>query len=611
MGQLGMLRKSWIALRLSKLRLAPMRRRLGRSLALPAAALVLCLSGCIPGPFLRPDDSTSCSCHSTEPAESNSDSSSDSKEQPPEKNGKPTPRTLGQALGAYWHCLGTHGEALNENKEPAESSKENNSADGKTKNQEKKDTDNADQKESKSDPESAGQEKKDTDNGAQKKENKEESPTSDAKENNGKEDEKKNGKEEVKESWFSGHAQATMVSQYHGAFPSPYIGPHSLLPVERTATSLTATLFLDARLWDTDGWSGELVFNPELAGGQGLSGVQGIAGFPNGEITRVGEPPPTPYFARLFLRQTFGFGGEQEKVEDGPNQIAGSRDVNRFTLSVGKFAATDFADDNRYSHDPRTQFLPWSIMYNGAWDYPANVRGYTYGIGLDFNTKYWALRYGIVAEPLFANAAPLDPKFIKANGQFLEWEQRYGLDDRPGKLRLLAYLNRAHMGDYLESLQQMPVNPDVTQTAAYRYKYGFGLSWEQEVTQQLGVFARLGWNDGHTETWAFTAIDRLAEIGMLLKGKCWCRPDDVLGLAGCINGISGDHRNYLGAGGLDYIIGDGQLRYGPEEIFDVFYSVSITKGIFASFDFQEVNHPAYNRDRGPVAIYTLRVHIEI
>jgi len=136
----------------------------------------------------------------------------------------------------------------------------------------------------------------------------------------------------VKESWFSGHAQATMVSQYHGAFPSPYIGPHSLLPVERTATSLTATLFLDARLWDTDGWSGELVFNPELAGGQGLSGVQGIAGFPNGEITRVGEPPPTPYFARLFLRQTFGFGGEQEKVEDGPNQIAGSRDINRFTL---------------------------------------------------------------------------------------------------------------------------------------------------------------------------------------------------------------------------------------------------------------------------------------
>ena len=157
----------------------------------------------------------------------------------------------------------------------------------------------------------------------------------------------------------------------------------------------------------------------------------------------------------------------------------------------------------------------------------------------------------------------------------------------------------------------VPVDPDVTQTAAYRYKYGFGLSWEQEVTKQLGVFARLGGNEGHTETWAFTTIERLAEIGLLLKGKCWCRPNDLLGIAGCINGISGDHRNYLAAGGLDYIIGDGQLRYGPEEIFDVFYAVAITKGIFASFDFQEVNHPAYNRDRGPVSIFALRVHIEM
>jgi high affinity Mn2+ porin len=380
--------------------------------------------------------------------------------------------------------------------------------------------------------------------------------------------------------------------------------------VERAATSVTGTLFLDARLWESDSWSGELVFNPELAGGQGLSGVEGIAGFPNGEITRVGEVEPTPYFARLFLRQTWGFGGEQEKVEDEANQIAGTRDVNRVTLSVGKFSATDLVDDNRYSHDPRTQFLPWSIMYNGAWDYPANVRGYTYGIGMDYNTKYWAVRYGIFAEPLFANAAPLDPKFLKANGQVLEWEGRYNLDEHPGKLRLLAYLNRAHMGDYREALEQMPINPDVTLTAAYRFKYGFGLSWEQELTKNLGLFARLGWDDGHTETWAFTAIDRLAEIGVLLKGTRWCRPNDAIGLAGCINGLSGDHRNYLGAGGLDYIIGDGQLRYGPEEILDFFYSVGIVKGINVTFDFQEVNHPAYNRDRGPVSIYTLRVHTE-
>jgi high affinity Mn2+ porin len=353
------------------------------------------------------------------------------------------------------------------------------------------------------------------------------------------------------------------------------------------------------------------VFNPEMSSGPGLSDSQGIAGFPNGEITRVGIISPTPYFARLFLRQMFGFGGEEEKVEDEANQIAGKRDIDRITLSVGKFSATDFADDNVYSHDPRTQFLPWSIMYNGAWDYPANVRGYTYGLAIDFNQKYWALRYGIFAEPTFANGAPLDPKFIKANGQVLEWLIRYGLETRPGNLRLLAYANHAHMGDYREAMEQMPVDPDVTLTRAYRWKYGFGLSWDQEITKDLGIFGRLGWNDGHTESWAFTAIDRVGEIGLLLKGKRWCRPNDAIGLAFDANGIAKDHRDYLAAGGLDFIIGDGRLRYGPEEIFEFFYNYQVIKGIFVSFDFQEVNHPAYNRDRGPVSIYTLRVHLEI
>jgi len=431
------------------------------------------------------------------------------------------------------------------------------------------------------------------------------------KDGNNSAEEKKNGKEEeAKESWISVHAQATMVTQTHDAFFSPYVGPLSLFPVEKTAISVTSTIFLDGRLWETDDWSGELVFNPELAGGVGLSQSQGIAGFPNGEITRVGILNPTPYFARLYLRQTWGFGGEQETVGDEANQIAGKRDIDRITLSVGKFSITDFVDDNRYSHDPRTQFLPWSLIYNGAWDYPANVRGYTYGIALDFNQKYWALRYAIVAEPTFANGAQLDPKFLKANGQVLEWAGRYRINDHPGEVRLLAYGNHAHMGDYFEALQQMPVDPNVTLTRAYRWKYGFGLSWDQEITKELGIFARLGWDDGHTESWAFTAIDRLAEIGMLLKGKYWCRPNDVIGLAGSIEGISGNHRNYLGAGGLDFIIGDGKINYGPEEIFEFFYNYQLIKGLFVAFDFQEVNHPAYNRDRGPVSLYTLRVHME-
>jgi high affinity Mn2+ porin len=360
-----------------------------------------------------------------------------------------------------------------------------------------------------------------------------------------------------------------MVTQVHDNFPSPYIGLNSLLPNEHSATSLTSTLFLDFRLWEWENYSTELVFNPEISGGRGFSGVLGIAGFPNEEISRVGVPDPTPYIARLYLRQTWGLGGEREKVEDTANQIGGVRDICRVTLSVGKLPPTDVVDDNRYSHDPRTSFLNWALVYNGAWDYPANVRGYNYGIALDINTVYWALRYGIFPEPATANGAPLDPHFAKANGQILEVEERWWLVDRPGKLREWVFLNHAHMGDYLEALQEMPVNPDVTLTRAYRFKYGFGASFEQEITRDLGVFARLGWNDGDTETWAFTAIDRTLAGGLVLNGTKWCRPHDQVGLAGILNGLAADHRAYLAAGGLDFIIGDGRLRYAPSRSWSV------------------------------------------
>jgi high affinity Mn2+ porin len=407
--------------------------------------------------------------------------------------------------------------------------------------------------------------------------------------------------------WYSAHAQGTVVDSVHDVFHAPYTGPNSLLRSEPHATSETTTFFFAARL--CEGF--EFVFNPEVAGGRGFSGSDGIAGFPNGEITRVGVVEPTPYFARLFFRQTIGFGGEKETVEDGVNQIAGTRDVNRLTIAAGRFSMTDVADDNRFSHDPRTQFLAWSIMYNGAWDYPANVRGYTDAIAIDFNQKYWALHYGIGAVAAVANGAALDPRFLDANGQVLEWLGRYKLfGDRPGNLRLLAYLNRAHMGDYAEALALMPVNPQVTLTRAYRYKYGFGLSWDQELTKNVGVFGRLGWNDGHTEAWMFTPIDRLAELGLWIRGRPWCRPHDQFGLAYCINGLARDHREYLAAGGLDFNIGDGKLNYGQEMILESVYNLGVTKNILFSLDFQEVWNPAYNRDRGPVTIFQGRFHIE-
>src|SRR5262245_12820747 len=320
--------------------------------------------------------------------------------------------------------------------------------------------------------------------------------------------------EKEKEEWYSVHGQATVVSQGNWKFLSPYVGTNSLLPILNYRTTETSTLYLDTRLWQ----GAEAIFNPEVSGGRGLSNTLGLAGFPNGEATRVGVPEPTPYVARLLLRQTFSLDGDLEKVETGPNVLAGYRDIDRVTLTVGKMSATDLFDDNRYSHDPRTQFLNWSLMYDGAWDYPANARGYTYGFVADFNTRYLALRYGAFAEPAVANGNEFDPHILKANGHIAETEWRYELGGHPGKVRLWSFLNHAHMGKYREALEEMPVNPDITLTRAYRIKYGFGLNVEQELTKDLGLFARVGWNNGQSESWAFTEIDETVAVGLLLKG---------------------------------------------------------------------------------------------
>jgi high affinity Mn2+ porin len=501
---------------------------------------------------------------------------------------RPASRTLPEALCAYLNCL-RYGTPPQENPSNGEDKENKNGKDNSGEKGEKSSQPNGGKDDKKEEPgtkKESEQGKKDGENGMEKDQDKE--------------------KKEPEWAWYSAHGQTTIVTQTHDVFPALYTGTNSLRPVEGSPTSLTSTLFLAARLWE----SGELLINPEIAGGLGFSNTTGVAGFPNGEITRVGLPEPTPYFARFALRQTFGLGGTQELVEDGPNQIAGLRDIDRVTVTLGKLTATDIADDNRYSHDPRTQFLNWSLIYNGAWDYPANVRGYTYGLAVELNRRDWAVRYGIFAEPAFANGAPLDPHFLNANGQVVEVEERYCLGEHPGKLRLLAFLNHAHMGNYNQALAEMPVNPDVTLTRVYRFKYGFGVNFEQEATKDLGLFGRLGWDDGHSEAWAFTEIDRTASLGLVLKGTAWCRPDDEVGLAGVINGLAGPHRHYLGAGGLGFIIGDGQLRYGPEEILELYYNFQIHKGIDLTLDFQEINHPAYNRDRGPVSVGSIRVHFE-
>jgi high affinity Mn2+ porin len=408
--------------------------------------------------------------------------------------------------------------------------------------------------------------------------------------------------------WFNAHAQATAISQGHDAFHAPYSGLNSLPRHEPWRTSVTGTLFLGAHLpWR----GGQIYFDPEVAGGEGLGGVRGIAGFPNGEIPRVGTPEPEPYIARLFYRQTFGFGGETEKVEDGPNQLEGVQDVSRLTVTVGKFGAVDFLQQNSYTNDPRGQFFNWALFTDGAWDYPADTRGYTEGGVVEFNQPIWALRYAAMAEPKVANGGTLDSRVLNALGQSLEFEQRWKVGAHPGAARLMGFYNNSHAGKYQEALEHPgPHGPDVTLSRTFRGKYGFGLSAEQEVADGVGVFGRLSWNDGHSETWAFTEIDRSAALGVSIKGTRWHRPEDVVGIAGVINGISKDHRDYLAAGGFGFIIGDGRLNYGYEEILEAYYLCKVADHIFVTPDFQFVQNPAYNRDRGPVSIGGVRVHIE-
>jgi high affinity Mn2+ porin len=404
--------------------------------------------------------------------------------------------------------------------------------------------------------------------------------------------------------------QATSIGQTHGTFLSPYSGPFSLQNYPEHDVSLTTTLFFGLRLEKNT----TFVFDPEIAGGRGFSGVNGLANSSNGELPRVASATPKPYVARLFVSHDFGFGSETEAVESDENQLAGRRPMKRYTIAAGRFTVTDFFDDNKYSHDPRTQFIGWGVMFNGAWDYPADVRGYTWGWMHELHLKDWSFRYASAAMPRVANGLRFDRRLFVNRGDVFEAERRYSIRKHDGAVRVLNYLNHANAGTYADSIRLAEANgerPDITATRRNgTLKYGFGVNAEQELTKDVGVFARLGWNDGKTESFAFTAIDRLATGGISVNGKRWHRPFDTAATEFTAAGISGVHALYLARGGYDFLIGDGALRYGPECISESYYSARLFPGFFASFDFQHVANPAYNQDRGPVRIYSLRLHME-
>jgi carbohydrate-selective porin OprB len=289
--------------------------------------------------------------------------------------------------------------------------------------------------------------------------------------------------------------------------------------------------------------------------------------------------------------------------------------MTRYTVVAGRFTVTDFFDKNRYTHDPRTQFMGWGIMYNGAWDYPADTRGYTWGWMHEFHARRWSLRYASVAEPKVANGLRFDRRLFRDRSDMFEGELRYQPGGHGGAVRFLSFLNHTNSGTYADALQlARPIGaaPDVTATRRIgTLKYGFGINLEQEITKDAGAFVRLGWNDGKTESFAFAAIDRLASGGLSVTGAKWKRRFDTAATGLTISGISAVHAAYLAAGGLDFIIGDGALRYGPEYVSETWYNARIVPGFFATFDLQRVVNPAFNRDRGPLWIPSLRLHIEL
>jgi high affinity Mn2+ porin len=403
---------------------------------------------------------------------------------------------------------------------------------------------------------------------------------------------------------WSVHFQATSIGQHHGSFPSLYEGAHSLPSHPENEVSLTATAFLAAHFgrWD-------FVVNPEDAGGRGIGGVTGIAGFTNGETPRVAQATPTLYLARGYASYTLPFGAETERVEDGPNQVAGSQPVRRLTLTGGKFALTDFFDNNTYSHDPRTQFMNWAIMYNGAWDYPADTRGYTVGLLAELTMKRWSLRAANAMVSTVANGPVLDTRVAKNRGNVVEWETRYSPAGQPGVFRVLGFANTFAGGTFR---QAMLANGGTDVAATRRdgtLKYGFGLNLEQAIARDIGVFARYGWADGKTEAWEFTQIDRSLSGGVSLSGSRWRRAADRVGVAAVRNYLSGDQRRFLAAGGLGFIIGDGRLNYRPESSVEAYYAWQMLKVLSVTVDYQRVENPAYNHDRGPVSVYSLRLHL--
>ena len=420
--------------------------------------------------------------------------------------------------------------------------------------------------------------------------------------------------------------QLTYNWQHHEAFRAAYSGANSLSPARERMYTFSTTAHWGFRPWQ----DGELYFNPEVTSGIPFSGnLVGLGGFTNGEITRAGGSTPKLYRQRLFVRQTWNHGGAQEQIESDFNQMAGWVDKNRFVLTAGNFSTLDVFDDNAYAKDPRTQFMNWGNWTYAAYDYAADARGFGWGFAGEWYQDNWVLRFGRMTGPKDPNGLPVDFAIGKHYGDQVELERGHLLADQPGKVRVLAWRNRAQVARFDDATQWVNqwklANPGAVQTApdaliavrgGEKIKYGLGVNVEQAINPSVGFFLRAMKADGRTETYAFTEADGSLSTGLVLKGGLWGRADDVVGGAWMRNTLSQDRRTFLAAGGVSYFIGDASsqattaLRYQPEQILEVFYSFQLARGTWLTTDYQRIQNPAYNADRGPVNVYALRFHAE-
>lgn len=406
---------------------------------------------------------------------------------------------------------------------------------------------------------------------------------------------------------FSIHGQSTFVSQYAFPFRAPYAGQNSLASNAGRET-FDLDLYVGFRPWE----GGEIWINPEIDQGFGLSGTFGVAGFPSAEAYKVGAAYPYARVPRMFLRQTIELGGDEQKVDSGINQFAGTVMSDRLVITVGKFSVVDIFDSNKYAHDPRGDFLNWTLVNTGAFDYAADAWAFTYGAAIEWYTGPWTFRAGIFDGPVVPNSTDLDP----ALGQFQmvgEIERRYELWGQPGKVAVTGYLTRARVGSFQEAVDLAALTgnaADITAVRSYSSKPGVAANLEQQILPGVGIFARAGYTPGNLEAYAFTDADATLSGGASFSGALWGRPNDNLAIAGILNTISSVHQAYFAAGGYSALIGDGMLPHpGAEKIMEVYYSLPIFSWQL-SLDYQFITNPAYNRDRGPVSVVATRLHAQ-